>query len=961
MRSKSRSLTRLRGLRYDQRGDVSLLTVAALVVGAIIAGVIAVTMVSAIRLGGDLTTVFTRDTQMTQMAERLQQELTNTTAMEVENEHTFTVHDRPSERNAYYMAPAGAPDVCVSNTWDLVDEGFTRTLVNTREVHEADSCDSPVVSDTTWELTGFATDTHFAYENPYGRDLTYVDFVEAGPDASTNTRPDGLFNNEWDYPAPGFVSLVGTLNQPFGTTPVDVTAQTSLKQLRPGVVTSELGELGPPVIQRVDMGGDLFRAQFSAVVSIEDPRAVLEWSYRIAHNEGSTPTDYPSESEWSAWSDWSTMDYVDDTVLQGGKWQVQAHYRVTLGAEVAESESVTMTWVRPIEPIVAPSVSVDPWSSTRLVVNVTPVAACPAGTTMQARDRYNIDEGAWSSWRNDTTDPYQRSVIMDEGRLLTAQGSNRCVSPFTSGPWADSTEPYASRAMPITSRPTVTNVTGSISGSTTRAAGDIDGCPTWLTYEARGGGRLNTDTSTTYPAAYSGASAGRVTRTTPLVAEEGYRFRGGISARCVSPYTNGPAISVLAPSWVTRPVATPTLTDVTSRLASNNTLYVSGTIGGCAASTQPKSRPAGRENAETAYTVGGWANTSNGFVERSAVTGIREGERASAQLSAQCVGLYASSSVRTVTAPGWQVRPITSRWTISGWHSYVNGALVNGQGNAAADCPAWMTQQVRFAHAIDYSGWSHTGWLTQGQSNNNVWYNGPGMNEGARAVAGADTRCVTAYATGPTNWYDGGYTYRGIGTAPTANVWTSLSGGNVYVGANSFSGCPAGTYREWERAVRVNGGGHFNWTGFGQWGDGSYYITYINPGNSAQGFVQTRCRSDFVIGPTRGIYPNTVYRAIPAPSAPYGMWGCHSGGAPYYNFTAGWSWPSYADYFQTTLYARFYGVDYYGTSANVWSSSWSASVYGSAGFQGATIYARSVNGSGTSGNTVTWIYSGRYC
>lgn len=957
-------------------GALTMLQIAGLIIGPLVMAMIGFALVSTFRLGGDLTTVFTRDTVMTQMVERMQLHLTNTTEVEVRDDHAFTSRDQPSRRSAYYVPSGDLPDYCVTNTWELTpDTGDTLTLRNVEERHEADSCDSPVTGTSERTLTGLTADTVFAFDNAYGRDLTFVEGDEAGPQHSANARPDGLFTNEWEYPYPGFVTISGTLNQPFGTTPVHVTAKTSMKQLRPGVVSSDLGELGPPIIQRIDRGGDTFRAQFSAVTSLRDPRVKLEWSWREAYNQGADATDLPSTG-WSGWTDWTTQDYFDTTVNQGTKWQVQAKYRLVLDAEVAESETVTMTWVRPIDAIAAPTVTIAAASGGNAALTVT-AADCWPGTTPGTRSRSLINAEAWSEWAENPGSPFTRSVAVGQGQQLTGQGGNRCTTPFAQGPWTDSVAPYATYVRPITAAPTIRELNATVTApedrgiigavlegcpagttyqaryryatnaaawadgptgfapvnttptynaaavregdrfrgglyarcvspyfaespaaqadsgytvnpirtrptvtsptSVIRAADDaanasatIGGCPTHLTYEARliAMGNAATAWSRT---TFADATAGRVSYDSPTAYYEGYRFRGGIEARCASPYATGPGTDGASTGYVIRPVTSPAAptVEVSNLYPADGAAIYTITRPGCATGTTRALESRSRYNLASAGTWETWLSHDPDWKRQ--VNGVPEGARIDAQARVMCDGLYADSPWVTSDA-ATRPFPITSAPTVVSVTINVpvpeDRGIVSGR---LSGCPAGTTYEARYRYALNEASWATaTGFLA---ASTTFEYDTVRVREGERAAGGVTARCVTAYAEGPTAERDSGYRINPVRTTPTIRNVNAIiiPADDRGRAAADLSGCPAHLSYQARLIAQRNAGepsyGSFEAVTAGRVGFNSSAAYY--EGYRFRGGVSARCLSDYSTGAAEELTQTAwEIRPVTAPAAP---------------------------------------------------------------------------------------------
>lgn len=962
------TITRIGRLPSAEDGALSFLQLAALIVGPIVAGSLALGAVSAVRLGGDLTTMFTRDASMTQMVERMQMQLTNVTDMDVVDGHEFTAHDQPSRRSAFYVPSAGMADVCVSNTWKLEDAGGTRTFVNINEKHETDSCDSPVTSTREWSLGGLTMETTFEYENAYGRDLTYLGGAEAGSSASVNVRPDGLFTNEWDYALPGFVSIRGELNQAFGTSTVDSTAKTPLKQLRPGLISSDLGELGPPLIARSARGGDTFRASMSALTVLNDPRTVIEWSWREAHNAGSTATDMPPASAWSAWSTFTTMDHFDSTVLQGGKWQVQAKYRVVLEDRSAESETVTMTWVRSIAKPAAPTTTLTIDAPTRGVTLTVVPAACTTGTTANTQSRYAVSDGAWSAWTYRAAAPHSQTFTAPEGAKVTGNGQTRCASPFTASEWvASAANPTV--GAPITSAPTIDAITATVPVPDDFGAlqAQLSGCPAGTTYEAQWRYDLN-------EAGFVSLGGFAAVNTRPAAnataVGQGDRLVGRITAKCVSPYFTASPTAQRDSAPVINPVRDiPRVINPAASL-SGATGRGAADISACSAPLTYSARAVWRKNATTTWSYGSFTAASAGRVTRD--TGaINEGDRFQAGIQARCAGRYANGSTAEATSPTWVIRPIAVRPTLSAYTNTISGATGTFRGTVGTPCPSYLTMQRRPHDRVDYdSAWNTRTWADTVRTGSFTWASGRSILQGQRWGSAVDIRCTSDYAIGPaSSMYIPAYAVRPITTQATGTAYGTRSDGYTYANVVNQSSCPAGTSYRWRFRDQENNGAWSGWSptnstsvgasGTGAWlrgNAGAQYARTIGYGSYTRIQVHVVCRSDFANGPGNYSYDSTSTRPYPAPTNPSGIsiptliTGPNSRGVNNMVWQSGY--PSYATTFQG--YARVTWSN--STWVTLGTTTKSSPVYGASclgstsnGFASATAYIRAGNSTGWSG------------
>lgn len=869
------ALTRLTRLPARDDGALTFLQLAALVMGPIVAGTLALGAVTALRVGGDLGTMFTRDASLHQMVERLQQNLSNVTEMDVQDELSFTAHDQPSKRPAYYVPSANMPDVCVTNEWSLVDEGgITRTLRNVTLTHETDSCDSDVVRQTERTMGGFTMETHFVYENAYGRDLVFVAGTEAGAGASENERPDGLFNNEWEHASPGFVTLSGTMNQAIGSTPVEYTAKTPLKQLRPGVVSTDLGELGPPLIERVARGGDTFRARFSALTVLNDPRTKIEWSWREAKNVGSDKTSLPTEAQWGSWSGWSGVDHFDSTVRQGSKWQVQAKYRVVIDDEHAESETVTMTWVRSIDKPAAPTVTINlNTTAAQATITVAP-ATCPTGTVPHAQIRSLVNDGAWTGWLVRTGAPFTRTVAVAEGAKITANGQARCATVYTESAWASSAAANPTAVQPITTAPVIDSITAAVAVPEDRgtAQAALSNCPAGTTYQAAWSWRLNAQST------YQGDGVFRAVPQRPSVdaaaVREGDRFQAGITVRCVSPhFTDSPETERFS-SWEINPIRMrPTVTSPSASIT-GATGTVSANLGACAPWMTYQARAAG----QTSGAVGSWTSmvfgtptaASAGANSRTYTGSITPGHALRGGLSARCVTPYAQGPYNQAVSSTYAVRDNQAP-TVGA----ASGSLsAGGQYTITASigsCASGSTLRVRGGRLNDEATtYVYTGYVAAAPGSNSVTFPGS-IGEGKRIRGHFQAYCVGPYNnSGATEGSDASWAIRPV-TAPTVGAASgSLSSSGIFTATATIGSCAPGTTL-WAHAGRQNDEmDNYLYTGLRQVTAGSVatsFSTVVKEGSRIRGHVSAECRGTYATSPrTQGGDSAYFIRPVTAPT-----------------------------------------------------------------------------------------------
>ncbi|MBN9214836.1 MAG: hypothetical protein J0J04_08600 [Microbacterium sp.] len=817
-------------------GALSFIQLAALIIGPIVAGSLALGAYSAIRLGGDLGGMFTRDAQMNQMVERMQLQLSNITEMTVEDEHSFTVADQPGKRSAYYVPSSGMPEVCVSNEWTLEEEGTgTLTLRNITYTHAEDSCDSEVARQSERTMTGLAAETYFDYENAYGRDLTFTDGAEAGAKLSVNERPEGLFNNEWEYASPGFVTLTGAMNQAIGSTPLDYTAKTSLKQLRPGVVSSDLGELGPPLIERIARGGDTYRAQMSALTVLNDPRTTIEWSWREVKNVGDTTTSLPSEAQWGDWSSWTTLDHFDSTVLQGSKWQVQAKYRVVIDERSAESEIVTMTWVRPIDKPAAPTVAVAlNAGSGAATITVTP-AVCAAGTTVNTQIRSSVNDASWSAWAVQAASPYRTTLTLAEGAKLTANGQARCVTKYAESAWAAATT-APDTVRPITSVPTIESVTATVPAPDDRgtAQGALSSCPAGTTYQVRWSYQVNAGSFTNASSKFADSN----TRPTVNAAavREGERFTARLTARCITPYVTTAPTAERTSDPVVNPIRTsPTVTNVvTSVNSSTGVPTVRGTVGSCQPWMTYEGRARSATNAQTGYTpVGSFAAISTSPSWN--LTAINQGARFRGGIEARCATSYAKGPSATGDNANWQIRPIVT--PVAPTITAVVSGSTGTSTITAATCPAGTT--LGYNHRQRTSQAAMGAWSAYTDARTRTLT----VQQGGRFEAEGQVRCYSPYTTSAWSATAAANTTRAIATPSAPTITTAISGTNGVSTIGVYT-CGAGTTAEYQqrRAVRTE-----NVTiSYGTWTASRSVTAPVGEGARLDAQGQVRCTTTWV-------------------------------------------------------------------------------------------------------------------
>ena len=903
-------------LRSDERGAMTFLQVVGFIIGPIVLAVVGVAAISVWRLGGDLGNMFSRDTQLTQMQERLQQQVTNITDIEVSGDTKFVVLDQPSRRTAYYSPSSSAPDVCVKNTWEFVNAtGGTKTLVNTRVEYEGDVCEpkSGSVADydaehaKTWELSGFDADASFSFENAYGRDLSFdADGKEAGVDQSGNERPGDLFDNEWSFPEPGLVSVRGNLQQVIGSTPARATATTPMRQMRPGAVETDLGTLGPVVISRQHLEDDTYRNTFTAATELNDPRANVEWSYRWAYNaEGDSSvagydrkTAEPTNGEWSAWSNFSQLDYVDHDIHQGAKWQIQAQYRVKLGNEIAESEmSQVMTWIRPVETPAAPpapritlGAALTPAAADRMALDM-PVYACPEETSGVARMRYSLDDevntGALTAWREF---PKGTAANMTEdapeGTKITALGGVKCVGAFAESAWSENS-PNASSVQPVVTKPVMTGLDTKITGTKASIVGPMTSCPESTRYEVRL--RWKESVSGWDKWAWSGWTAwlptgAGVNYVLPGDFREGDGMLGAAEARCITDYAKGPAEAwqdtSIAPApkpdgsagdegnndggpSVIRPITTrPTVTNPVLTLTAGNTPNVTAIVNGCPAGTSYQARVMRRTNAETDWARGTYTAAAAGLVTRSSSQVVQEGWRVAGGIDARCVTPFTNGpsgeattgyTIRAVTAPAKPVVTLDANTTNGSSTSW--GFTVSAPACAAS---APLERQRRTQHGdAAWSAWTVYTAAVTGTA-----------NQGEKLSAQAQARCRGLYADSAWVLSDTKTAVKPIVKAPTVtNVSATIPSSTGYkpVVTGTLAACPAGTTYEARIMSRSNASTAWSYGTFeaAQAGSNSRTSASVrNEGDRFQGGLEARCVSPYAQGPAANGTAGYVVRPI---------------------------------------------------------------------------------------------------
>lgn len=843
----------LHSLSTDERGSLSFLQMAALIIGPIVAATIAMGAVTSLRLGGDLAGAFTRDAQMNQMVERLQLQLSNITAMNVEDDQAFTAQDQPSKRTAFYVPSSGMPDVCVSNAWSLEEEGSgTLTLRNITYTHSDDSCDSDIASQTEKIMTGLSAETVFQYENAYGRDLTFVGGAEAGTKASVNERPEGLFNNEWDYASPGFVTLAGQMNQVLGSTPLKYTAKTTLKQLRPGMVGSDLGDLGPPLIERIARGGDIYRAQMSALTVLEDPRTVIEWSWREVKNAGDTPTSLPTETQWAAWSAWSTLDHFDSTVLQGSKWQVQAKYRVVLEERSAESENVTMTWVRPIDKPAAPTVAIalDP-ATGNATTTVTP-AVCTAGTTAHAQIRTSVNKGVWSAWAVRTGKPFTLVSPVGEGARIAANGQARCVTKYTESEWADGAS-APEQVRPITSVPKIDSVDATVPVPDDRGTGQgvISACPAGTTYQVRWRYQVNAGAWAYTSIAFADSN----TRPTVNAAgvREGERFTVQLVARCISPNVTTAPTAERTSDPVVNPIRTvPRITNVVASVNSASGVpTVRGNVGSCQPWMTYQGRALSAVNSSTSYSTNG-SLAAISTTPSWNLSAINQGARFRGGIEARCVTTYANGASVRATNDAWQIRPIVTPATPT-----ITATISNGTGTStitAAICPAGTT--LAYNHRQRTSQQAMGSWSSYTDARIRTIT----VGEGGRFEAEGQTRCFSPYTTSSWSRSASASTVRAIGTPGQPTIQARISGSNGISTLTQLDRCAAGASPQFrqQRDVRTTKRD----LAFGEWAYNQVVTASVGEGARLDVRGGVRCITQWAQSGWSGTAATNTIRAI---------------------------------------------------------------------------------------------------
>lgn len=315
---------------------------------------------------------------------------------------------------------------------------------------------------------------------------------------------------------------------------------------------------------------------------------------------------------------------------------------------------------------------------------------------------------------------------------------------------------------------------------------------------------------------------------------------------------------------------------------------------------------------------------------------------------------------------GWVVRGISAvpRITeVTAWLEATYGwsNLRTRLGFAPGSCGSHMTLEFRYAGQRNgSSSWSTPGWSGWAASTLNgaprVTVNS-GLQEGDVGRVGVEARCKTAYATSTGHAYaTSSWQARQISVMPTSSsYWVNQTNGQVNATMRSFSTCPGSTQIGW----RVQGS--YGWSGwfFGSAQQTAWNIGWVNPGSTGWGNFQLLCRRDTGIagigvldGPIR-TYSASVYRPVPAPSAPSGVWA--NGGLVWRCEAIGGGWQINASW-GTASYAS--GYRYWADGTGTYTTTrTSGTVNGSGRPAGANFYVQAYNGTGY-GSTVS-VYAPR--
>lgn len=691
----------------DERGESPWIVIASALLLSIVGLAIAATTYSVVRTGQGILDSFGRSTQLNTVALAFQSNLNNLTDITVNDDQSLTVSDQPSKRTAYYSYPvsgAPAPSTCVTHSWQFVPAANgLLDLQHIVNVYSGDACTGTPTSTRTAVVTGFVPGTHFTFQNAAGRDLHYSRGQELGVTASANTRPAGLFDNEWKYPYPTIVNVQGAMQNLFNTTPVAFDAVTSLKQLRPGAEPWTPGVATAPTIMLSQVQGDLWQAAFSPTIPIPDNRAVLTWAQQNIVGTG---------TQQGAIGTFTASNILPGTITQGNRWQIQAAYRIALGGTTTTSATGTVDWVRPIDTPAAPTVAL-----TGTQVTVTP-SACPTGTSVAMQARYNINAGGWTAWFPGPTVGY----TLREGDQVLVQATQTCTTIYTSS--APSLPASSVFTKPIVTQPIV-GVTGSLSGGVGTATITVSGCPAFLQTQILGTASIN---GQPYAAgtAWMNVATSSATSVYASTVNEGALLQVGASGRCVSPYTVGPVTAAYDQGRYVRPITTAPW--AIAGVDRNGGTLIAGRLaeGGCPAGTS-------YQWAYGTIVDGNWWGWS-GFMSTTSNwigtgTSIGYGQTFQAVVHDRCVTAYATgpNSADSYSRTGYRAYPAPGTPKIT-------------NANAVRSCDQRQLQIRVFFNGVSYA--SRYDGRAQAKNVNGVyttWQEQDGFTSGSWLVVNAES------------------------------------------------------------------------------------------------------------------------------------------------------------------------------------------------------------------------------
>jgi hypothetical protein len=204
-------------LRDDTRGFAAI-QLAGLIIGPIVAAVIALATINAVRTGTGVTQSLQTGAIAQVTLDDLARTAATATSITVTSDKALTVTVDPAKLPAGLpIDPARFAGQCVTDSWSLSGEGL-QTLTHTRATHQA-GCASPVTSTDERTVPGLTHDTRFSFANHADNALT-----PAGSSFTVGVQPapPGVQESVWKSTKLGTIRLIGTMQETFGDRDIHV-------------------------------------------------------------------------------------------------------------------------------------------------------------------------------------------------------------------------------------------------------------------------------------------------------------------------------------------------------------------------------------------------------------------------------------------------------------------------------------------------------------------------------------------------------------------------------------------------------------------------------------------------------------------------------------------------------------------------------------------------------------------